>query len=179
MDREPRPHMMPPSGTVSSSGTVPPPRDGPRLHVRLTTVALDPEAVRARVAARAAGATVVMVGSTRGMTDGVETVALEYEAHVPLAERVLEGILAAAVAAHDLLGAAVEHRLGRVPVGVASIVVATAAAHRRGAFAAAEWIVDQVKRSVPIWKCDEAPDGTRQWVHPGDLHGTADGRPDR
>jgi len=173
MDRDPRPD------TISLSGRVPPSDNGPRLHVRLTNLALDPEAVRARVACPAAGATVVMVGSTRGVTDGVETAALEYEAHVPLAERVLEGILAAAVAAHDLLGAAVEHRLGRVPVGVASIVVATAAAHRRGAFAAAEWIVDQVKRTVPIWKCDEAPDGTRQWVHPGDLRGTADRRPDR
>ncbi len=141
-----------------------------RLHVRLTTDPLDPEEVRRRVADTTVGASVVMVGTTRAVSDGVETVALDYEAHGALAERVLSAIVAAAAADPGVVGAAVEHRLGRVPVGVASIVVATAAAHRRQAFAAAEWIVDEVKRRVPIWKCDEAPDGTRTWIHPGTLH---------
>lgn len=151
----------------------------PRLHVRLTTGPLDPEEIRGRVGDPNAGATVVMVGTTRGVTDGVETAALEYEAHGALAERVLSDILATAAADHRLVGAAVEHRLGRVPVGVASIVVATASAHRRQAFAAAEWIVDEVKRRVPIWKCDEAPGGARAWIHPGDPGAVADRGSDR
>lgn len=155
---------LPGGETVSDRPGVP-----PRLHVRLTTDPLDPEAIRRRVADPTAGATVVMVGTTRALTDGVETTALDYDAHGALAERLLAGIVAAAAADHGLVAVAVEHRLGRVPVGVSSIVVATASAHRRQAFAAAEWIVDEVKRSVPIWKCDEAADGTRTWIHPGDL----------
>ncbi|MBU6276825.1 MAG: molybdenum cofactor biosynthesis protein MoaE [Planctomycetes bacterium] len=148
---------------------------GARLHVRLAAVPLTVDAVRALVADPGAGATVVMVGSTREATGAELTAALHYEAHEPLARRLLEGILAAAAAAHGLAAAAVEHRLGRVAVGEVSIVVAVAAAHRRAAFAAAEWIVDEVKRTVPIWKCDEAPDGSRRWAHPGDLRAVVAG----
>lgn len=153
---------------ADSAGRIPPPAENARMHVRLRAGPLDAEALRTLVADPAAGATVVMVGSTRSMTDGVPTAALDYEAHAGLAETRLREILAAAAADHGLVAAAVEHRLGRVPVGVASICVAVSAAHRRPAFAAAEWIVDEVKRTVPIWKCDESPDGTRTWVHPAD-----------
>ena len=88
-----------------------------RLHVRLTAAALEPDALRLLVGDPGAGATVVMVGSTRAATGAERTAALHYEAHEPLARRLLEGILAAACAAHSLAAAAVEHRLGRVAVG--------------------------------------------------------------
>jgi molybdopterin synthase catalytic subunit len=47
----------------------------------------------------------------------------------------------------------------------ASVAVATSAPHRKAAFAAAEWLMEEIKRSVPIWKCEHRPDGSREWVH--------------
>ena len=69
----------------------------------------------------------------------------------------------------SLSGCEVVHRLGPVEVGAASIVIATSAPHRRAAFAAAEWLLERTKTVVPVWKCDEADDGTRRWAHPGDM----------
>jgi molybdopterin synthase catalytic subunit len=53
-----------------------------------------------------------------------------------------------------------------VAVAESSVGIATSAPHRAEAFAAAEWLMDRIKREVPIWKCEHAADGTRQWVHP-------------
>ena len=116
-----------------------------------------------------AGGNVLFLGTTRGVTDGVVTLGLEYEAHEPLALRMLDDLRAEAIARFNLSGCAVAHRLGAVPVGAASIAIAAAAPHRREAFAAAEWLLGRIKEVVPIWKCDEGADGTRTWIHPGDM----------
>jgi molybdopterin synthase catalytic subunit len=51
-------------------------------------------------------------------------------------------------------------------VGEASVAIAASAPHRREAFAAAEWLMERIKEAVPIWKCEERPDGSHRWVHP-------------
>ena len=58
------------------------------------------------------------------------------------------------------------HRLGAVAVGAISVAIATSAPHRRNALRAAEWLMDRIKQEVPIWKCEERADGTREWIHP-------------
>lgn len=128
---------------------------------------IEPERLRAAVADPAAGAEVVFVGTARGLTDGVETRGLEYEAHEPLAAAALARLCAAAVARHDLVACAVEHRLGRIGIGAAAVALATSAPHRAAAFAAAEWLMERIKADVPIWKCEEWADGRREWIHPG------------
>ncbi|NDC53260.1 MAG: molybdenum cofactor biosynthesis protein MoaE [Planctomycetia bacterium] len=127
---------------------------------------IDTAAVLARVADTAAGATVLFVGTTRGITAGRVTRGLEYEAHEPLAAAGLRELAAEATRAFGLTACAVVHRLGAVPVAAASVAIATSAPHRHEAFAAAEWLMERIKREVPIWKCEEAADGTRTWVHP-------------
>lgn len=134
--------------------------------VRLVRGPIDRVGLLERVASPLAGGNVLFVGTARGLTDGVVTDALEYEAHEPLARTALESLCTAAVERFDLVGCAVEHRLGRVAVGEASVGVATSAAHRDAAFAAAEWLMGRIKAAVPIWKCEQARDGTRRWVHP-------------
>ena len=114
----------------------------------------------------AAGANVLFLGTTRGITAGVVTRGLEYEAHEPLAERRLHELASEALETFSLTACAVLHRLGAVPVGAASVAVATSAPHRRAAFAAAEWLMERIKREAPIWKRDEAADGSRTWIHP-------------
>ena len=127
---------------------------------------IDPDRLLAAVASAAAGANVLFVGTTRGITAGVETSRLDYEAHEPMAEAGLARLRDEAVRRFGLTGCAVVHRLGTAAVGEASVAVATSGTHRCEAFAAAEWLMERIKQEVPIWKCEEAADGSRAWVHP-------------
>ena len=122
------------------------------------------------VANDAAGANVLFTGTTRGVTAGVLTTQitkrLTYEAHEALACAVLARLRDEAMAQYALTACAIIHRLGEVAVGETSVAIATSAPHRREAFAAAEWLMDQIKREAPIWKCEEGADGDRTWIHP-------------
>jgi len=135
----------------------------PPLLVRET---IDAARVLASVADHAAGANVLFTGTTRCVTDGVRTRSLVYEAHEPLAWAVLARLREEATAGFGLTRCAVTHRLGVVAVGATSVAVATSGPHRREAFAAAEWLMDRIKREVPIWKAEEGADGELAWVHP-------------
>jgi cyclic pyranopterin phosphate synthase len=134
--------------------------------VLLVREPIDPGRLLAAVGSDAAGANVLFLGTTRGLTDGVVTRSLEYESHESMAAEQLARLRREAIARFGLTACAVVHRLGSVPVGEASVAIAAAAPHRREAFAAAEWLMEQIKRDVPIWKCEEAADGSREWVHP-------------
>lgn len=137
--------------------------------VMLVHEPIDTTLLLAAVASDTAGANVLFVGTTRGVTAGAVTRGLEYEAHEPLALLHLTRLRAAAVERHGLSACAVVHRLGSVPVGEISVAIATSAPHRPAAFAAAEWLMEQIKRDVPIWKREEAGDGSQAWVHPGSM----------
>lgn len=133
---------------------------------RLVRNEIDTASLLAGIADSAAGANVLFVGTTRGLTGDVVTRCLDYEAHEPMAERLIDELAQEAVTRFGLTGCVVVHRLGPVPVGEASVAVAATAAHRREAFAAAEWLMERIKRDVPIWKREEAADGSRTWIHP-------------
>jgi GTP 3',8-cyclase len=135
------------------------------------------------VADDAAGANVLFTGTTRGVTAGVLTTQitnrLVYEAHEPLASAVLARLRDEAMATYGLIGCVISHRLGEVAVGETSVAIATSAPHRREAFAAAEWLMERIKREAPIWKCEEGADGDRTWVHPDNgLHPDSGLHPD-
>jgi molybdopterin synthase catalytic subunit len=138
----------------------------PRVRlVTLVSEPLDPAAVLAAVGDRAAGGNVLFVGTVRDVTGAAATTRLEYEAHTPLARAELARLCREAADRFELVAVAVSHRLGVVEPGDAGVAVAASAAHRRAAFAAAEWLMERIKASVPIWKCDHGPDGGRTWVH--------------
>jgi molybdopterin synthase catalytic subunit len=65
-----------------------------------------------------------------------------------------------------LIECIIVHRLGRVPLTEASVAVVVSTAHRADAFAAGQWLIDTLKRDVPIWKQEHWADGTSEWVHP-------------
>lgn len=146
------------------------PSETPTIHeaVMLTRDPIDPNALLAAVADVTAGGNVLFVGTTRSLTDGATTTCLAYEAHEPLARAVLAGLVAEARDRFALVGCGVVHRLGTVAAGEASVAVAASAPHRKAAFAAGEWLMDRIKREVPIWKCEHRLDGSRAWVH-GDM----------
>lgn len=114
-----------------------------------------------------AGAIVAFVGITREFTGQRKTIELAYEAYRELAAERLSELESAARQRWPLVECRVVHRLGVVPVGEASVAVVVSSAHRRIAFEAAEWLIDTLKRDVPIWKQEHYADGTREWVHPG------------
>jgi molybdopterin synthase catalytic subunit len=115
----------------------------------------------------AAGAVVAFIGITREFTGTKQTVELAYESYRELALTRLSQLEDSARQRWPLVECIVVHRLGLVPVGEASVAVTVSSAHRRIAFEAAEWLIDALKRDVPIWKQEHFADGTREWIHPG------------
>lgn len=115
-------------------------------HVRVTDGPLQVESVSQRVVNPGAGAIVIFQGTTRAVPE------LHYEAYVEMAEEKIAAIVEEAVDRHDLIAAAVEHRIGRVPLSEPSVIIAVSAAHRDAAFAGAREMIDRIKTEAPIWK---------------------------
>ncbi len=113
-----------------------------------------------------AGAVVLFLGTTRRMTDGRETVRLHYQAYEAMAAKELARLEEEACQRWPLSACLIAHRLGTVPLGEASVAIVVASAHRREAFAAGEWLIDTLKKRVPIWKQEQWADGETEWVHP-------------
>ena len=130
---------------------------------------IDAAQVLAAVASPVAGATVLFIGTTRSLSDGVVTQRLEYEAYEPMAAKTLGSLRDAAIVRFGLIDCHVVHRLGLVKVGETSVAIATSAAHRREAFEATQWLMEQINHEVPIWKCEQSADGSREWVHSGSV----------
>lgn len=110
----------------------------------------------------AAGAVVTFHGTVRNHSSGHSIKHLEYEAYRPMAEREIERILSEAREKFQANCAAI-HRIGKLQVGDTSVVVAASSAHRAQAFEACRWIMDSIKKSVPIWKKEVAHEG-EWWV---------------
>jgi molybdopterin synthase catalytic subunit len=99
-----------------------------------------------------AGAVVVFWGAVRSSEEGRPITGIDYEAHPAMAEHQLRAVAENAAAKFEVREIFIRHRTGFVPVAQPSIVVRVASAHRPAAFAASAWIMDELKRVVPIWK---------------------------
>jgi molybdopterin synthase catalytic subunit len=135
----------------------------PRITLTLTSTALSLDAAFRAVNLPECGGTALFVGSTRNHSEGREVEILEYEAYDELARKELERVAVDAITMHGLHAVYLAHRLGMVPVGEASVIVAASAPHRAEAFAGASELIDELKRSVPIWKKERWAGGGR-WV---------------
>ena len=111
------------------------------------------------------GAVVLFLGTVRELTGEHVTVCLDYEAYAPMAEKKLAEIEAEVRRRWPVGEVAIVHRLGRLAVGEVSVAVAVSCPHRGEAFAACQFAIDTLKELVPIWKKENAPDGSGQWVH--------------
>jgi molybdopterin synthase catalytic subunit len=125
--------------------------------VRVSSEPLSLDGLAERVRDPRAGAVVTFSGVTR------EVERLEYEAYAEMAEERMRAIAEEALARHGLCAAAVEHRIGDVPLSEPSVIVAVAAPHRGEAFAGAREIIDRVKAEAPIWK-KEIEGEDERWV---------------
>lgn len=131
--------------------------------VRIQHEAIDLDATVRSVASPSAGAVDVFIGTTRDHADGRTVRSLAYEAHESMALQEAERIVELARQRWPVERVAVVHRIGRVPVGEASVVIAVSAAHRAEAFEACRFIIDALKQTVPIWKKEEFADGSSEW----------------
>jgi MoaE-MoaD fusion protein len=133
---------------------------------RVTEAPLSLEAVAAEVADERAGAVATFTGTVRRQSRGREVTHLEYEAYAEMAEDVMARLAGDLEARYDLCSIAIHHRVGRLEVGEASVVIAISAPHRQDALAACKDAIDRLKETVPLWK-KEVYEGGEEWVGRG------------
>ena len=119
----------------------------------------------AAVQAPERGGVASFLGLVRNHHGGREVLRLEYSAYAPMAEAECARIVAEA-AGRWQVAVALRHRVGSLAVGDVAVAAAAASAHREEAFAACRYVIEEVKRRVPIWKRESYADGTEVWVDP-------------
>jgi molybdopterin synthase catalytic subunit len=136
--------------------------------IELLPMPLDAAAVERFVADPAAGGICTFAGTTRAETNpaGRALVALDYEAYPEMATKQLRDLAARARAQWPIVKLALLHRLGRVPIAEASVLIAVSTPHRAESFAACRFLIDELKKDVAIWKQEVWDGGEATWVHP-------------
>jgi MoaE-MoaD fusion protein len=129
----------------------------------ITLEPLEIGAIARRVVPANCGAIVTLDGFVRQFTKGRETEYLVYEAYEPMALKEMEKLIDRARAEFEIENVGIVHRLGRLEIGETSVVISVAAPHRRAAFEACEWLIKELKRTVPIWKKEVYADG-ETWI---------------
>ena len=146
--------LLPPvSGGVGDSG------DGRDPHTQVTREPIDSAKIASRIKAPEDGAVVVFDGIVRNHSRGRRTLYLEYSAYEPMATAELEKLAQAALMNYAVRDVRIVHRLGRLEIGESSVLIVVSSAHRAAAFDAARWIIDTLKKTVPIWKKEFFEDG--------------------
>ena len=127
---------------------------------------IDPMMVVRTVSTPANGAVLLFLGAVRQVNDGRDVTGIDYAAYEAMAQRELEAIVAEGVATFGSGDVAVVHRLGELAVEEVSVAIAVGHPHRDAAYALSRWLIEELKRRVPIWKREHYADGTREWVDP-------------
>ena len=127
--------------------------------VRIVREPIDTEAVVGRLKRPADGAAVIFDGVVRDNSRGRRTLYLDYEAYEAMALKQMEALAVEARVRFGVRGASIVHRLGRLEIGETSVLIVVASAHRGAAFEACRWIIDTLKKTVPIWKKEYFEDG--------------------
>ena len=130
---------------------------------QLTTEPINIGDIARSIVPRECGATVTLDGYVRQFTKGRETLHLFYEAYEPMALKEMEKLVQKARESFEISNVGIVHRLGKLEIGETSVVISVAAPHRKAAFAACEWLIRELKRTVPIWK-KEVYAGGEVWV---------------
>ncbi|HET7372996.1 MAG TPA: molybdenum cofactor biosynthesis protein MoaE [Gemmatimonadaceae bacterium] len=136
------------------------------MRTALVDRAIDVTALVREVANTSNGATVLFIGTVRDVNDGRPVTGMEYSAYKSMAEREMHDIAREASERFGTPDVVVEHRLGALELGEASVAIVVAHPHRGGAYEASRYVIEQLKRRVPIWKLEHYVDGTREWVDP-------------
>ncbi|CAG8767904.1 15953_t:CDS:2 [Acaulospora morrowiae] len=128
--------------------------------VKITSEVLDLQTIVDIVKDNGAGAISTFSGTTRDTYRDKKVIKLDYEAYIPMAEKVLLSIISEARSKWELKKIAVYHRLGTVPVGENSVIIAVSSVHRKESLQSVEWLINQLKEKAPIWKKEIYSDGS-------------------
>ena len=131
---------------------------------------IDVTALIREVTSEATGATTLFLGTVRDVNDGREVTGIEYTAYAGMASDELQRIAEEAQAQFLGIRVAVEHRIGTLGLTDVSVAIAVAHARRAQALDASRFIIEELKRRVPIWKCEHYVDGDRHWIDPTVSH---------
>ena len=131
--------------------------------IQLTKQPLNSQNITQSVSKDTNGGVVTFLGTTRLFNHGKRVLYLEYEAYWDMATKKLEEIRQEVQRLWEIKDIAIAHRVGRLEIGEVSLVVAVASPHRKEAFEACQYVVDQLKRKVPIWK-KEVFEGGYVWI---------------
>ena len=129
------------------------------MRVEITDAVIPVAEIAAEVKTGPDGAVCVFDGIVRDNTRGRKTIYLAYEAYRELALEQMRGLATEALTKFGVRDVALVHRLGRLFVGETSVLVVVASAHRGAAFEACRWLIDTLKKTVPIWKKEQFVDG--------------------
>jgi len=130
----------------------------------LVTRPIDPAALLRECAHDGNGAAVLFVGTVRDMNGGQPVTALDYSAYGSMAERELATIAAEAAAQWSTDHVVIEHRIGTLGLGDVSVAIAVAHPHRGPAYDASRYIIEELKKRLPIWKREHYVSGQQEWV---------------
>ena len=145
----------------------------------VTSQAIGADDVLARIGSPEDGAVVAFLGTVRNHHEGKGVEGIRYEAYESMAAEVLAQIAEEVAVRYGTDRVAVVHRTGRLEIGEASVAVGVSAPHRAEAFGAAQEIMSEIKRRVPVWKHEHFTDGTSEWVAgtPVDVPSSSPGTP--
>ena len=134
------------------------------MQIAITREKIDSARLLEEIKAPGDGAMCVFDGVVRDNTRGRRTLHLDYEAYEVMALEQMQALAVEAVERFGVRDVTLVHRLGRLEVGETSVLIAVASAHRGAAFEACRWVIDTLKKTVPIWKREQFADGA-VWAH--------------
>jgi molybdopterin synthase catalytic subunit len=132
----------------------------------IVNAAIDEARIIEEVRSYGHGAISLFIGTVRDLNEGREVRGIEYSAYKAMAEEELDRILSEADTRFGVSAIVVEHRVGFLALGETSVVIAAADAHRGPALECTRYIIEEIKKRVPIWKMEHYSDGSREWVDP-------------
>jgi molybdopterin synthase catalytic subunit len=138
------------------------------MRVALVDHAIDVAALIREASHDTCGAVVTFLGTVREVNDGRAVTGIDYSAYRGMAEREMMAIVREAEQRFGVSRVVVEHRLGTLALGAVSVAIVVAHAHRAPALDANRYVIEELKRRVPVWKLEHYRDGAREWVNAGD-----------
>ena len=130
----------------------------------ITTAPISADSVLSHVGGDADGAIDLFLGVVRDHNDGREVSGMHYDAYVEMAEKTLHAIVMEAEALPGAGRVAAVHRIGELKVGEVSVAIAASAPHRAEAFAACRYVIEEIKKRLPVWKQERYVSGGTQWL---------------
>jgi molybdopterin synthase catalytic subunit len=147
------------------------------VRARITTRPIDPQEVLQGVGGEQHGAVLLFLGTVRDHNDGRPVRGMRYEAYIAMAEQELEAIVTEAALRAGAARIQAVHRIGELAIGEVSVAIAVSTPHRADAYEASRYVIEELKRRLPVWKHEHYADGETRWLD-GQVPTAASGRDD-